>query len=113
MYAIIPRLTGKEPPQVLVGAHFWLAFIGLLFYALPLSYGATLRGLMWMEGKPFIDSVVLMFDYWLWRAIGGSLMFISHLVFAFNLYKMTWKEIEDVDVPTEAFKMIENQAVPQ
>ena len=54
-----------------------------------------------------------MFDYWLWRAIGGSLMFISHLVFAFNLYKMTWKEIEDVDVPTEAFKMIENQAVPQ
>jgi len=113
MYAIIPRLTGKEPPQVLVGAHFWLAFIGLLFYALPLSYGATLRGLMWMEGKPFIDSVVLMFDYWLWRAIGGSLMFISHLVFAFNLYKMTWKEIEDVDVPTEAFRMIETQALPQ
>ncbi len=113
MYAIIPRLTGKEPPQVLVGAHFWLAFIGLLFYALPLSYGATLRGLMWMEGKPFIDSVVLMFDYWLWRAIGGSLMFVSHLVFAFNLYKMTWKEVEDVDVTTEAFKIIENQALPQ
>jgi cytochrome c oxidase cbb3-type subunit 1 len=23
MYAIVPRLTGKEPPQYLVGAHFW------------------------------------------------------------------------------------------
>ena len=65
-YAILPRLTGQEPTQHLVGAHFWLAFIGILFYALPLSIGATLRGMMWMEGKPFIDSVVMMFDYWLW-----------------------------------------------
>ena len=61
-YAIVPRLTGKEPPQHLVGAHFWLAFVGLLFYAVPLSIGGTLRGLMWMEGKPFIDSVIVMFD---------------------------------------------------
>ena len=109
MYAIVPRLTGKEPPHHLVGVHFWLAFIGLLFYAIPLSYGATLRGLMWMEGKPFIDSVVLMFDYWLWRAIGGSLMFVSHLVFAYNFYKMTAKEVEDVDVKVEAFKILDTQ----
>lgn len=51
-------------------------------------YGGTLRGLQWMEGKPFIDSVVMMFPYWLWRAIGGSLMWASHLIFAFNMYKM-------------------------
>lgn len=79
MYAIIPRLTGKEPPQNMVGAHFWFAFIGLIFYVVPLSIGATYRGLMWMDSKPFIESVVLMFPYWVWRAIGGSLMFISHL----------------------------------
>ncbi|WP_300567153.1 cbb3-type cytochrome c oxidase subunit I [Flavobacterium sp.] len=108
-YVVIPRLTGKEPPQHLVGAHFWLAFIGLLFYAIPLSIGATLRGLMWMDGKPFIDSVVMMFDYWLWRAIGGSLMFISHLVFAYNFYKMTVKEVAEVDVKEEAFRILENQ----
>jgi cytochrome c oxidase cbb3-type subunit I len=110
-YVVIPRLTGKEPPQHLVGAHFWLAFIGLLFYAIPLSVGATLRGLMWMDGKPFIDSVVLMFDYWLWRAIGGSLMFISHLVFAFNFYKMTMKEVIEIDVKEEAFKILETQTI--
>lgn len=107
MYAILPRLTGKEPPQHLVGAHFWLAFIGLLFYGIPLSIGGTLRGLMWMEGKPFIDSVVLMFDYWLWRAIGGSLMFISHIVFAWNFYKMVNKGVDEVDVKAEAFKQLE------
>ena len=107
MYVVIPRLTGKEPPQHLVGVHFWLAFIGLIFYSVPLSIGATLRGLMWMEGKPFIDSVVLMFDFWVWRAIGGSLMFISHLIFAYNFYIMNTNEVEDLDVKEEAFRILE------
>jgi len=88
MYAVIPRLTGKEAPQITVGAHFWLALIGLLFYTIPLMYGSTLKGLMWMQEKPFIDSVVFMAPFWLWRAIGGSLMWLSHLFFAYNLYKM-------------------------
>ena len=88
IYAVIPRITGQEPPQVTVGAHFWLALIGLLFYTIPLMYGSTLRGLMWMEGKPFIDSVIFMAPFWLWRAIGGSLMWLSHLFFAYNLYRM-------------------------
>lgn len=88
IYAVVPRLTGKEAPQITIGAHFWLALIGLLFYTVPLMYGSTLRGMMWIEGKPFIDSVVFMAPYWLWRAIGGSLMWLSHLFFAYNLYKM-------------------------
>lgn len=88
IYALVPRLTGREAPQITVGAHFWLALIGLLFYTIPLMYGSTMKGLMWMEGKPFIDSVVLMAPYWLWRAIGGSLMWLSHIFFAYNIYKM-------------------------
>lgn len=96
MYVIIPRITGNEPPQVGVGAHFWLAFIGLMFYTIPLMMGGTLKGVQWMEGKPFIESVVMMAPYWLWRAIGGTLMWLSHLVFAFNLYKMIKKKEKDV-----------------
>lgn len=88
IYAIVPRISGKEAPQITIGAHFWLALIGLMFYTIPLMYGSTLRGLMWMEGKPFIDSVVFMAPFWLWRAIGGSLMWLSHLFFAYNFYKM-------------------------
>jgi cytochrome c oxidase cbb3-type subunit I len=88
IYAIVPRLTGQEPPQLTVGLHFWMSFFGLLFYAIPLMLGGTVRGLMWMEARPFIDSVVLMAPYWLWRAIGGSLMWAAHLVFAFNMYQM-------------------------
>ena len=108
-YAIVPRLTGKEPPQHLVGAHFWLAFVGFLLYAVPLSIGGTLKGLMWMEQKPFIDSVVVMFDYWVWRAIGGSLMFLSHFVFAYNFYKMVNREIEVIDVKKEAYRILASE----
>jgi cytochrome c oxidase cbb3-type subunit 1 len=88
IYAIVPRLTGNEPPKKGVGAHFWMALIGLQFYTIPLMIGGTLRGLAWAEGKPFIESVVLMAPYWLWRAIGGSLMWGSHIVLAYNFYKM-------------------------
>lgn len=87
-YTLIPRLTGKEPAQVLVGLHFWFALIGLIFYTFPLMIGGTLKGLMWMEGKPFIESISLMLPYWLWRSIGGTMMWIAHLFFAFNFYKM-------------------------
>jgi cytochrome c oxidase cbb3-type subunit 1 len=109
IYAVIPRLTGKEPPQIAVGAHFWMALIGLMFYSVPLMIGGTLKGLSWIEGKPFIESVVLMAPYWLWRAIGGSLMWLSHLVFAYNLYKMyTGSKI--VDVKDAAIKHLEEES---
>lgn len=91
-YTLLPKLTGKEPPQVLVGAHFWLAFIGLFAYMISMMSGGTLKGLSWIEGNAFIESVILMKPYWVWRAIGGSLMFVSHLVFAYNFYVMVKKE---------------------
>ncbi|MGA8854668.1 MAG: cbb3-type cytochrome c oxidase subunit I [Christiangramia sp.] len=86
IYAILPKLTGKEPPQVLVGAHFWMAFIGLFAYMVSLMAGGTYKGLSWIEGNAFIESVILMKPYWVWRAIGGTLMFTSHLIFTYNFY---------------------------
>lgn len=108
IYAVLPRLTGKEAPHATIGAHFWLALVGLLFYTIPLMYGSTLRGLLWMDGKPFIESVVLMAPYWLWRAIGGSLMWLSHLFFAYNIYKMLDKK-HTVDIAATAVAKLEKE----
>lgn len=87
-YYIIPRLSGREPKQFLVGGHFWLAFLGLFAYTIPLMIGGTFRGLSWLENAPFIQSVVMMKPYWIWRAVGGSMMLISHFIFAYNIYYM-------------------------
>ncbi|WP_290790072.1 cbb3-type cytochrome c oxidase subunit I [Flavihumibacter sp. UBA7668] len=111
IYAILPRLTGKEAPQITVGAHFWLALIGLLFYTIPLMYGSTLKGLLWMDNKPFIEGVVLMAPYWLWRAIGGSLMWLSHLFFAYNIYQMVATR-KEVDIQETAIRKLTDPVTP-
>jgi cytochrome c oxidase cbb3-type subunit 1 len=107
IYAIVPRLTGKEPSKTLVGAHFWMALIGLLFYAIPLMIGATMKGLLWMDGKPFIEGIELMAPYWLWRAIGGTLMWISHLIFAYNFYTMI-KATKQIHIPATAPEILDS-----
>lgn len=96
IYVLVPRITGKEPSQLLTGIHFWLAFIGLMFYTIPLMIGGTLKGLSWMEGDVFINSVKLMAPFWLWRAIGGTLMWLAHLVFAVNFFRMVVAAPDDV-----------------
>lgn len=106
IYAVLPRLTGMEPTHLWVGTHFWLAFIGLLFYTIPLMIGGTIKGLMWMDGEPFIESVSVMVPYWLYRAIGGTMMWFSHIVFAFNLYKMI-RYKERVDIKKKGVECIE------
>jgi cytochrome c oxidase cbb3-type subunit I len=108
-YALVPRLTRQEAPQLTIGAHFWLALLGLLFYTVPLMYGATLKGYLWMAGKPFIEGVVFMGPYWLWRAIGGSMMWLSHLFFAYNMYRMI-RPVKEVDVREEAIRRLERAA---
>ena len=112
IYAVVPRLTGKEPSFTWVGVHFWLALIGLLFYTIPLMIGATLKGLMWQDAKPFVDSVELMFPYWLWRAIGGTMMWLSHIVFAYNMYQMI-RGKEAINIRKEGveqFKQMQSEA---
>lgn len=104
IYTILPKLNGKEPPQLLVGAHFWLAFIGLFAYMISMMVGGTLKGMSWMDGEPFIESVIMMQPYWVWRAVGGSLMFLSHVVFAYNLYYMIKKEPQKKSKKVEKIK---------
>ncbi|MDF2191662.1 cbb3-type cytochrome c oxidase subunit I [Paraflavitalea sp. CAU 1676] len=105
IYAVVPRLTGREAPQLSIGIHFWLALLGLLFYTIPLMIGSTLRGLMWMNGKPFIETVQFMLPYWLWRAIGGSMMWLSHIFFAWNLYRMVVPK-KQVDITETAIQRL-------
>lgn len=88
IYALLPRLTGKEPSHLLIGIHFWFAFLGLLIYGFALMIGGSLQGKSWIDQLPFINSVELMLPFWVWRAIGGTFMFISHIIFAYNLFKM-------------------------
>jgi cytochrome c oxidase cbb3-type subunit 1 len=67
-----------------------MAVVGSFIYVIALSIGGTIQGLDWMQGLPFIQSVVDMQSYWVWRGVGGSLMFLSHIVFAWNVWRMSF-----------------------
>jgi cytochrome c oxidase cbb3-type subunit 1 len=55
-----------------------------------LSIGGTIQGLDWVRESPFIQSVVDMQPFYVWRGVGGVLMFLSHFVFAWNVWRMTY-----------------------
>jgi len=91
LYALLPLATGRHASQAGMGLHFWLALVGSFIYVISLSIGGTIQGVDWTRGLPFIQSVVDMGPYYLWRGVGGMLMFASHLVFAWNVWQMTMR----------------------
>jgi cytochrome c oxidase cbb3-type subunit 1 len=101
IYALLPLATGKTPSQLGLGLHFWMALVGSFIYVISLSIGGTVQGLDWIHGLPFIQSVIDMQSYYVWRGIGGSLMFLSHIVFAWNVWRMSYGRSADVGPPAE------------
>ncbi len=110
-YTLVPRITSHEPPSIAVGLHFWMALIGVLVYTISLMIGSTEKGISWMDKKPFIEGVVNMVPFWFWRAIGGTMMWISHFIFAYNFYRMIRpkKETKIPETPAEMLEVIYSQ----
>jgi cytochrome c oxidase cbb3-type subunit 1 len=90
VYALLPLATGKAPSPLGLSLHFWMAMVGSFIYIISLSIGGTIQGLNWIRGAPFIQSIADMQAYWVWRGVGGLLMFLSHVVFAWNVWRMTF-----------------------
>lgn len=89
IYALLPAATGKQAGRLGMAVHFWLGVVGSFIYVIAMSIGGTIQGLDWVQGKPFIQSVVDIGPFYVWRGVGGMLMFLSHLVFAWNVWRMT------------------------
>ncbi|SDH03061.1 cbb3-type cytochrome c oxidase subunit I [Pelagibacterium luteolum] len=87
VYHMLPRMTGRVFRwPALINAHFWLVVIGFAIYFFGLSIGGWLQGLAMLDGtRPFSESVILTKPYLEARSVGGALMTLGHLVFAFNV----------------------------
>lgn len=101
IYGLLPRATGKDPNRLAVGLHFWLATIGVTIYVVALSIGGTIQGIDWAHGDPFIASVESAAPYWVARAVAGTMMFAAHVLFAYNVYLMTFAR-QPANAPTDA-----------
>jgi cytochrome c oxidase cbb3-type subunit 1 len=90
IYGLLPLATGKKASQLSMALHFWMALVGCFIYVTSLSIGGTIQGLDWMHGLPFIQSVIDMQSYYVGRGVGGLLMFSSHIVFGWNVWRMCY-----------------------
>ena len=109
VYALLPLASGKEPGRLGLMLHFWMDVVGSFIYVISLSIGGTIQGLDWKNGLPFIQSVVDMQAYYVWRGVGGSLMFLSHIVFAWNVWRMTYGRAAQA-APIDALPPVEAAA---
>jgi cytochrome c oxidase cbb3-type subunit I/II len=96
LYYIVPRIYGTRLYSTrLANAHFWLATLGILFYAIPLYVGGITQSLMWREFTAdgalrygnFLETVVRIVPMYVLRAVGGSLFTLGACVALYNLYR--------------------------
>ena len=96
LYWLIPRLYGtKLYSDKMANAHFWIGFMGILVYALPIYFAGITEGLMWKEFTPdgflrypnFLETVLQVIPMYIIRAVGGTLFFFGMLLMTFNLFK--------------------------
>ncbi len=114
LYWLIPRMYKTELySKKLASVHFWLGTLGILFYAIPLYWGAVVQGLMWKEFTPegtlkypnFLTTVLEILPMYMMRAVGGALYLSGAILMTFNLTKTMKQGKLLADEPAEAMPL--------
>lgn len=96
LYYIVPKIyRTKMHSKKAVGVHFWIATLGILFYAIPMYFSGFTQGLMWKEFTSegmlrypnFLDTTLQILPMHMLRAFGGLLYFSGAVIMVWNLVK--------------------------
>lgn len=96
LYWLVPRLYGvKIFSKKMANTHFWIATIGMLFWAIPMYWAGITQSLMWKEFNEdgmlaypnFLETVTQIVPMYITRAFGGFLYVVGFLMMMYNLYK--------------------------
>ena len=95
IYYLVPRLWGQKRLYSLrwVNWHFWLATLGIVFYAAAMWVAGITQGLMWREYgidgylvNSFAETVVALKPMYLLRAFGGALYLSGVILMVANVW---------------------------
>jgi cytochrome c oxidase cbb3-type subunit I/II len=96
LYWLIPKLYNtKLYSDKMANAHFWIGFLGILVYAIPMYFAGITEGLMWKEFTAegffrypnFLEAVLQIIPMYIIRAVGGAMFLFGMILMVFNLYK--------------------------
>ncbi|WP_120077899.1 cytochrome-c oxidase, cbb3-type subunit I [Aurantiacibacter odishensis] len=104
VYFLVPRLWKRERLYSLrmVNWHFWLATVGIVFYAASMWVAGITQGLMWREYgidgylvNSFVDTVAALHPMFLLRALGGLMYLAGALIMVFNVWMTIAGKLRD------------------
>ena len=111
LYWLIPRMYKTELySKKLANVHFWLATLGILFYAIPMYWAGWQQASMWKQFTEsgqlkyqFLETVTYMAPFYALRALGGLLYLTGAIVAVVNIFKTIGKGTlianEDAEAP--------------
>jgi cytochrome c oxidase cbb3-type subunit I/II len=96
LYWLIPRLWRTNLYSVkMANVHFWIGFLGIVFYALSMWFSGITQSLMWkqfndlgtLQYPNFLETVLQIVPMYIIRAIGGTLYLAGVVLMIYNLIK--------------------------
>ena len=96
LYWIIPKIWNTQLySKKLANWHFWIGFLGIILYAVPLYWAGVTQGLMWKQFSPegfllyknFLETVTHLVPMYVIRSIGGTLFLTGAILMVYNLVK--------------------------
>lgn len=111
LYWLIPRIFKTELfSKRLANFHFWIATLGIIFYAVPMYWAGFQQASMWKQFTDagqlkyqFIETVTYMKPFYAIRAFGGALFLVGAIVMMYNLFMTVAKgklvANEDAEAP--------------
>ncbi len=112
LYWIIPRIYNTQIySKKLINVHFWLATLGILFYAIPMYWSGFTQGLMWKQFTPegtllypeFLKITIKILPLHVLRSVGGTLYLSGFFVLIYNIVKTIKQGSLVANEPAEAF----------
>ena len=110
LYWLIPRIYRVElHSKRQADMHFWMATLGILFYAIPMYWAGFKQSLMWKEFTEagqlkyqFLETVTQLRGFYAMRAFGGTLFLVGSVIGVYNLFRTAAKGSLLAEEHTEA-----------
>jgi cytochrome c oxidase cbb3-type subunit I/II len=96
LYWLIPKLFNTQLySKKMANFHFWIGFVGILFYAIPMYWSGITQALMWKQFTPegvlqypnFLETLLQIKPMHMIRITGGLFYYAGFLAMLYNLIK--------------------------
>ncbi len=96
LYWLVPKLFRTELySKKMANFHFWIGFVGILFYAIPMYWSGVTQALMWKQFTPegvllypnFLETLLQIKTMHMIRITGGLFYYAGFVVMLVNLIK--------------------------